>query len=576
MEQFDADRDDVTRAVDACGLFDSIDGDLRDELVGRFQGVRLATGDVLMREGESADALYVVRHGRLRVSIASPGGVDVPVGEIGKNEVVGEMAVITDQDRSATVTALRDTDVYRLPAQAFGHLIQSHPEMLRPFASVVVDRLRTAMTMPARPSLPATIVLLPSGRDDPHAVARALERELGGHSVAVLSAADASGRDRPAAWLLDIENEVDVSLLVADREPTDWTRLCLRHADRVLMLVDERTSTDPTVVEVDPGCGARLDEVPVELVMIHDGQPATSRWLPTRAIAAHHNVHRDNPADIARVGRRITGRANVVVLGGGGARGFAHFGVVQAMRDHGIEIDAIVGTSAGAVIGGLLARIDDPHEAADEMFAWFDSVRWRRDFNPPTVSLMSGRTMSEGLRELGDGKLIEDLPIDFAAVSCDLVHAGPYVHDRGPLWQSLRASGSVPGLFPPLAIDGRLLVDGGLVANLPIEIARARHGNSHLIAVEVGDPTDLDLGGLDGSGVVNGWDRFFRRRTGGASLFRVMMRLTELGRTESTEQADVLLTPDVRGFGLLETKRAREIVERGRQSAEEAIAAGVL
>ncbi|MDJ0770635.1 MAG: patatin-like phospholipase family protein [Ilumatobacter sp.] len=577
MEAFDAARDDVVRAVDACGLFESLSGDVRAELLDAFSGLRLTTGETLMSAGENADELYIVRHGRLRATMTGPDGEDVPVGEIGKGEVVGEMAVITDEDRSATIRAMRDTDLFRLPAEDFGRLIQRHPEMLRPFASVVVNRLRTAMVMPPRPALPATIVLLPT--DDPTDadwLARAIAGQLGGHAVAVLRRADVAGAGHPAAHLLDVENSVDVSLLVADAGPTEWTRLCLRHADRVLLVAAAHGSAGRTPVEADDRCRARLADVPTQLVMLHDGRPRSGPWLETRTIESHHNVDRSCPADIGRLARRLTGTATVMVLGGGGARGFAHFGVVRAIKEAGVPIDAIVGTSAGAVVGGLLARVDDPADAQRQMTQWFDEARWRRDFNPPKVSLMSGRTMTEGLRELGDGRHIEDLAVDFAAVSCDLVTATPYVHDRGPLWRALRASGSVPGLFPPVAIDGHLLVDGGLTANLPIALARERHGSSRLIEVEVGDPTDIDLGGLDDSGIVNGWQRLRRRPDSGASLAKLMMRLTELGRHESSELADVLITPDVRGFGLTDTKRAAEIVQRGYEAGVRAIETGVV
>jgi NTE family protein len=574
MEQFDVDVADVARAVEACGLFSSLSDDVLQDLIRAFDGLRLRTGEILMREGEVAENLYVVRHGRLRVTVQNEEGEEVTVGEIGKNEVVGEMAVITDQDRSATVHAMRDTDLFQLPALAFGRLIQRHPEMLRPFASVVVQRLRTAMTRPTRPALPATIVLLPAGRDDCVDLAHELSRLFAQYTCRVLQASDAIGQTNLASWLLDIENEIDISLLVADREPTEWTRLCLRHADRVLLVADSRTPPTPTPIEADTACRQRLDEVPLELVMLHDGLPGTSRWLHSRSIEAHYNVRRASPDDLERLARRITGSSTVVVLGGGGARGFAHFGVVRALREAGVPIDALVGTSAGAIVGGLLARIDDPVDAQRQMLEWFDRARWRRDFNPPLVSFMTGRTMTAGLQELADNLNIEDLPVDFAAVSCDLVSATPFVHDRGPLWQAIRSSGSVPGLFPPLAIDGRLLVDGGLVANLPIEIARGRHPNARLIAVEVGDPTDIDVGGLDGSGIVNGWQRLRRRGNSGASLARMLMRLTELGRHDSNELADVLISPDVRGFGLIETKRATEISQRGYEAGRRAVETG--
>jgi NTE family protein len=574
MEQFDVDLADVRRAVEACGLFESLHTDVLDDLLSAFDGVRLNTGEVLMREGEVAENLYVVRHGRLRATVADTHGVEVMIGEIGKSEVVGEMAVITDQDRSATVFAMRDTDLFRLPAEAFGRLIQRHPEMLRPFASVVVNRLRTAMTRPTRPALPATIVLVPAGADDCVETAHRLGLLFARYTCTVLRADDAPDSHNRAAWLLDIENDIDISLLIADREPTEWTKLCLRHADRVLLMADDRTPAGPTLVETDPECSARLAEVPLELVMMYDGLPRTSSWLRNRALEAHYNVRRSSPDDLARLARRITGDSTVAVLGGGGARGFAHFGVVRALKEAGIPIDGIVGTSAGAVVGGLLARIDDPADAQRQTQEWFDNARWRRDFNPPSVSFMSGRTMTEGLQELADGRNIEDLPIDFAAVSCDLVSATPHIHAGGPLWQAIRASGSVPGLFPPLAVDGHLLVDGGLVANLPIEIARVRHPNARLIAVEVGDPTDIDVGGLDGSGIVNGWQRMRSRGTSGASLGRLMMRLTELGRHDSDELADVLISPDVRGFGLVDTKNGAEIAQRGYEAGVQAIESG--
>ncbi len=577
MVRFEVDRDDVTGAVEACGLFASLDGVAHAELILAFDGIRMTTGETLMTEGETADGLYIVRHGRLRATVRGKDGNEVTVGEIGKAEVIGEMAVITDQVRSATIRALRDTDLFRLPAEAFARLIRHHPEMLRPFASVVVERLRTAMTRSARPALPATVVLLPTPGVDLHGMAMMLAESFSPYRTAVLTAADVEGRPNPAAWLLDVENDVDISLLVADAEPNDWTRLCLRHADHVELIVDEHTPPTPSAVEADPECRQRIAELPLHLVMLYDRRPSTSALLRGRTLQSHINVRKSDPQDFARLSRMITGRANILVLGGGGARGFAHFGVARALREGGVPVDGIIGTSAGAVVGGLLARMHDIADAERQMIAWFTSARWRRDFNPPSVAVMSGRTMTNGLQALGAGFLIEDLPTGFAAVSCDLVSAEPFVHDRGPLWQAVRASGSVPGLFPPLAIDGRVLVDGGLVANLPIDIARHRHPNARLIAVEVGDPAAMDVGGLDGSGIVNGWDRVIRRRgVGGASLTRLMMRLTELGRQDSTDHADVVITPDVQEFGLLETRQAQAIIERGYAAGRQLVESGSL
>ena len=392
----------------------------------------------------------------------------------------------------------------QLPSVA---LIQQHPEMLRPFASVVVERLRTAMSGPARPSLPATIALIDIGGGDTRRVAAALADEIHDLSVRVIESDEAPAEAERAAWLLEIENRTELALLITDPEPTAWTRRCLRHADRALLVADASTAGRLSPVESDPEIADRLSEITTHLVVTHNGTPRASRWLPNRTPTTWTNLRLDDLDQVRRVTREMTGRANIAVLSGGGARGFAHFGVVRALRDHGIPIDGIMGASAGSVVGALIARLGDPVEAQRQMFDWFSGTSWRRDLTPPTLALTTGRIMTEGLQELGADALIEDLPIEFSCVSCDLVTGKPVVHDRGPVWQAIRASGSVPGLFPPVRVGEQLLVDGGLVANLPTELARERHPNANLIAVDVGDPAGIDTSGVDGSGIANGWSR---------------------------------------------------------------------
>ncbi len=573
MEQFTPGAGDVAETLDACAVFDIVTGDARAALAAAFEGVRIETGEVLMRQGEEADALYVVRHGRLRTTAADLDGGSRDVGQVGKGEVVGEMALITDDKRSATVTAMRDTELYRLPAAAFLTLTSEHPAVLRPFAGVVVTRLRETLTRPPRPSLPATIVILPTRDEDLTPFAHELAEAITSHRTAVVNADDAAGRTPSAAWLLDLENDVDVSLLVADFHPTAWTKQCLRHADRILMVAAQGASPAPTPTEMDQSCATRLAELPVSLVMRYTSRPTSSSFFPGRKIFTHHNLRADSADDLRRMVRRLTGDATILVLGGGGARGFAHLGVIRALQEHAIPIDAIVGTSAGALVGGALARVGNLSEVESSLLQWFDEVRWHRDFNPPALALTTGKFMTEGFRGFFGDRNIEDLAVDYAAVSCDLVAAEPCVHASGPLWQAIRCSVAVPGLFPPVAIGNRLLVDGGLVANLPVGIASARHPGARIVAVDVGDPSGIDNTGIDGSGIVSGWN-VRRRRGSGVTLARVLMRLTELGQNEASHLADIVIAPEVRGFGLTDTKPAQMIITRGYEAATEAIEAG--
>lgn len=575
MQRFEPNAADVEQSVRASTVFDPIAVSARDELVAAFEGLRLETGEVLIEEGASADALYLVRHGRLRTAVTGSDGSQVEVGQIGKNEVVGEMALITDELRSATVTAMRDTELFRLPADAFLRFTQGHPDVLRPFASVVVRRLRTALTTVRKPSLPATIVLVPTPAVDVEALAQAIAAHIGPYSSAVLASDDAAGRDNLAAWLLDIENDVDVSLLIADDGPTRWTRQCLRHADRVLLVTRQGRPAAMTAVEADPESAARLAELPIELVMQYETRPSSSAWLVHRSVEAHHNLREGSVDDIRRLVRRLTGDATVLVLGGGGARGFAHFGVIEAFREAGVGVDALVGTSAGALVGGAWARYGDVREIQDEFLDWFDAVKWRRDFTPPALALTTGKFMTEGFQYMYGDWHIEDLTMDYAAVSCDLVRSETVVHTSGPLWRAVRCSVAVPGLFPPVALGDRLLVDGGLVANLPVDVAAQRHPGARLIAVDVGDPGGFTAEGVDGSGITNGW-KLRRQGNAGVTLPRMLMRLTELGQNDSSHLASMTIRPDVTGFGLTDTKPSREIIRRGYEAARRAIDDGLV
>lgn len=580
MNSFRPSRSEVEASVDACRLFDSIDGDAREQFIEAFEGVRLVTGDVLIREGDTADALYLVRHGRLRTSVRQPDGSVIELGEVGKSEVVGEMALITDDPRSATVTAMRDSELYRLPADRFLEITSAQPAVLRPFAGVVVERLKRAISDGQRTTLPATIALLPAPGVVVDDLADTMNDELRQYPSTVVRPADAVGRVDPAAWLLEVENEFDMVILVAEAEPTEWTQQCLRHADRALLVVAEDSAPGTTPVEADDVCARRLAEIPLHLVTRYRSVPAASRWYPGRDIASHHNISLDAhgrpvPADIARLMRRLTGDATVLVLGGGGARGFAHLGVISGLLDAGVAIDAVVGTSAGAVVGGLLARYGEIDPYREPFLEWFQNVRWRRDITPPSVALLTGRLMTEGFQEMYGDRSIEDLSMDFVAVSTDLSAAAPKAHTSGPLWRAVRASAAVPGIFPPVSEAGSVLVDGGLVANLPVQIARDRHRDAHIIAVDVGDRRPFEAGALDASGIASGW-RHLRDRSSAFSLAKVLLRLTELGQTDDTSAADVVIRPQLASFGLTDTAAMRAIVDLGRLAVERALEADEL
>jgi NTE family protein len=162
-----------------------------------------------------------------------------------------------------------------------------------------------------------------------------------------------------------------------------------------------------------------------------------------------------------------------LALASGGARGSAHTGVLKVLKAEGIEISAVAGSSIGAMVGGVYAAGVSIERIEQE---WLNTSfpKVLRSFLPtyPRAGLSSGGEVRRYLKELLGEVLIEELPITFAAMGCDIDSGKAVVLDRGPLVDAIRASTSIPGLFHPVRWQNRLLVDGGLVEPLPVELCR--------------------------------------------------------------------------------------------------------
>ena len=276
-----------------------------------------------------------------------------------------------------------------------------------------------------------------------------------------------------------------------------------------------------------------------------------------------------------------------LVLGGGGARGAAHIGVLEVLKEQRILIDCVSGTSMGALVSGALAAGLSP----DEMMAAMGKADWRDMFNdnPPVYEVnprkkalsqrfISGLEMGvtkdgaaslpgavDGQKiklfinemvhsEYGDPQ-IEKLSIPVSIVSTDLVTGGKVVFREGSLTKAMRASMSVPAAMSPVKDGGRLLVDGALVANVPIDEVRDQCSADVVIAVDVGSPLlkAEEIGGIP------------------STLAQMVNILTEQNVTRSLaslKPGDILITPELEGIGASDFDRYRETAERGRAAAE--------
>jgi predicted acylesterase/phospholipase RssA/CRP-like cAMP-binding protein len=559
------------------------------EIVDRVVWRHLAAGDVLFEEGDPSDAAYFVTAGRLRVSQRGTDGGAQVVAELGRGEVVGELGLLDHAPRSATVRAVRDSTLAALSADVFEGLIARSPALMLYVARGLLTRLRrTPRRSFRRASSLAVAVTAPI---DPGplvdgivaAIARfGTVRQLSSARVDGLlnrpgisqAPSDNAGVPRLAEFMHEADVGNDHLVLETDRELTGWTRRALHQADRVVIVCSPHPApAEATLI------GAIVDEVrdleyaTVMLAIAHPGDADRPRWTARlvdrfRVDEVVH-IRVGSAPDVARLGRLASGNGVGLVLSGGGARGFAHLGVHRALVEAGVPIDAIGGCSIGAPLGAAIAMgtpVDSIVEVVQRQFLRL------LDYTLPMVSLVKGQRISASIDATIGSWDIEDLWLPFYCVSTNLTRSQLQVHRRGGASRAVRASVAIPGILPPVPYEGDLLVDGGVLNNLPFEAMRQDRRIDTVIAVDV-SPSRGPRATSDYGTSVSGFRALATSMRGGGfgypSVAAVLLRSMLVGsvhnqRASLTPDAvDLMIALDLRGVGLLDFKRVAEVAALG-------------
>jgi NTE family protein len=527
----------------------------------------LPGGMLLQRDGENDQALFLILTGSLGVFALDEKGARRQVAHISAGETVGEMSLISGDAHSAQLVALRDTELLRISREGFEALIARHPKVMFNLMRILVRRLQDTTRSAEDGSHPKTFAIVPLQdglQDEPIAqrVAAALV-EMGSRAAVV----DVSAAEQSAEWFTAFEAAHDIVFYRGEAPDSAWTQLCLRQADRILLLA--RSDQPLPLRPLDlPAFKERAAGLPKLLLLHPDGR---SHGLPEHfalrsgLFESHHHVRAGVPEDIQRLARFISGRAVGLVLAGGGARGFAHIGVMKALMEAGVPFDHLGGTSMGAIIAAGVAMEWSLEELSDRMRNVFVNANPLSDYTFPFIAIVRGKRVSTALREHFGDIRIEELPKPFFCVSSDLTSGRIHVHRQGPLWRALRASVALPGILPPVTHHGHLLVDGGVMNNLPVDVM-AQHAQGPIIASDVTGEIDLHATD-DRYGERSIWWLIAERMRGTPSIISILMRSGTVGseaqRRLVREQADYLFEPPLADVGLRDWKALDRAVAEG-------------
>lgn len=534
----------------------------------------VSAGTAVFRQGAPGDAAYLVLSGRLRV-VRHEDGQHEDLADVVRGEIVGELALLTGEERSASVYALRDSVIARIGADDFEVLLREQPGAALPIMRFLANRLRRfTVERGASPAGEATIAVFALGAVDAAEFARQLVEAIAREApVELLPPGDADADD-----LATVFERPDAAgrVLVCPGEPgwTAWNDAVLRHATEVLLVADARSDPVPGPVDAAVFAPRERSAPRVTLVLRHAqgrSPTRTERWLRPRPPVAHLHVRAGDAADAARVGRWVTDRSIGLVLGGGGARGWAHLGALRAIEELGIPIDLVGGTSQGALVG---ASIADRRSAARIRDEAAPLVKHLRDYTVPFVSVLRGRLIGRTLEHLvRPGIAIEDLWLPYFAVATNLSRAERAVQTRGDVVEAVRASISLPVLLPPVVRGGDLLIDGGLLDNVPVDEMRRWVGSGAIIAVDVSPPSaamPYEALEPDVSGFRLLLDRVlpFRRRRrvpsiGDVAMMTVMAGSRHLRNRSGDDPRTLRLQPQLGDWGLMAFQHLDAIAEIG-------------
>ncbi|XP_045146245.1 patatin-like phospholipase domain-containing protein 6 [Echinops telfairi] len=531
-------------------------------------------GRALYRQGDRSDCTYIVLNGRLRSVIQRGSGKKELVGEYGRGDLIGVVEALTRQPRATTVHAVRDTELAKLPEGTLGHIKRRYPQVVTRLIHLLSQKIlgnlqqlqgpfpgsglgvppHSELTNPA--SNLATVAVLPVCAEVPM-VAFTLELQ---HALQAIgptlllnsdiirarlgaSALDSIQEFRLSGWLAQQEDAHRIVLYQTDTSLTPWTVRCLRQADCILIvgLGDQ----EPTLGQLEQMLENTAVRALKQLVLLHreegPGPARTVEWLNMRSWCSGHlhlrcprrlfsrrspaKLHElyekvfsrraDRHSDFSRLARVLTGNTIALVLGGGGARGCSHIGVLKALEEAGVPVDMVGGTSIGSFIGALYAEERSASRTKQRAREWAKSMTSVLepvlDLTYPVTSMFTGSAFNRSIHRVFQDKQIEDLWLPYFNVTTDITASAMRVHKDGSLWRYVRASMTLSGYLPPLCDpkDGHLLMDGGYINNLPADIARSM-GAKTVIAIDVGsqDETDLSTYGDSLSGWWLLWKRF--------------------------------------------------------------------
>ena len=536
----------------------------------------LTGGEPLFSAGDPADTLYLLRAGRLGVFHTEEDQPAQFVGVIRPGEPAGEMAMLAGTPHTASVVALRDSEILALPRDAFFQAARTEPDLMVELSRLMIHRSRNRASGGGEPSVFGFVGVRPRPiRAFVERIAAAIEGL--GFSCRVI---DHSALSSATEWLSRVEDSHDFVLYVAEADEPAWAGLCARQVDRLFIVGSALLAppqTSPTGNAL-PRSHALDAQQRTDLILLRDprmSHPAnTGVWLDAINPGRWFHAIEGDAGDAARMARIITGTAVGLVLSGGGARAYAHVGAVKALTEAGVPLDFLGGASMGAVVAAGPALGWSQAELEQHLRDAFVKSDPLSDITFPLIAMTRSGKVARLLQEAYGEVDIADTQRPFFLVSTNLTSGGIEVHRRGLLRRAMRASIAIPGVMPPQVINGQVLVDGAVLKNFPAEVMRQTHSGP-IVGVDMSQARGVDPRMLENP---PSWWRWIASGAWkqGPPIVAILMRSATLSTDADLERSraatDLLIQPNPEGLDIRDWKMFEPAVAAGYAATRTALA----
>ncbi|WP_436715732.1 cyclic nucleotide-binding and patatin-like phospholipase domain-containing protein [Roseiconus lacunae] len=570
----------------ARSLLMGLSNDGLENVLSAFQPRTFEAGTTIVQAGDSGDELFLITAGRVRVwSGDGPAVAERTLSMMGPGEHFGEASVISGSPRSATVSAITYVEAMVLSGDDYRRLVKSYPELLENVTRSLTSRLsqmNAARQSDVRPkrglhSLGVIIQDTEGWRLAEALVATLRASQQVVQPILLCDHPDQRPTDldrdaisvQPDDLGYTIAERIDQSLSVTMAMGSNAAKAVVQECNRVVFAVSASTGLSPNLKALHEAIPPHRRPI---VALMFDGsaseRPKMNR--PATAVRCRYSgqglASRFDPSGAVRLHRSLMGRRIGLALGGGGARGIAHIGVLEVLRREGIVFDSIAGTSAGAIVTAAVGVGFQPSEVGDF---------FRKEMVPPGFLAKRSSTRRMFLLHSFRGGRFEvklrrymhqltfehsDLPLSITTL--DLISGEQQIRREGDLVNAVLQSINHPVFGSPIIRDGQMLVDGGVLMNVPASVLRSE-GCDQVISIDVGSTITTDYG------------KDKRGNLRKPSYFSTLLRAMDISRRHCSalhrEESDLIIIPQTSDFRIEDFHAVDQLIDAGREAGEKAV-----